>query len=53
VKPARAPKGSIATALLVRLSADLRDRLDREARREGLSAAEWVRQAVEAALPGR
>lgn len=50
--PKRAPKGSIdaASALLLRLPAELRQRLDRAAAREGLSAAEWVRRAIEAAL---
>jgi predicted DNA-binding protein len=49
--PKRAPKGSIASAKLLKLPAELSARLEREARREGLSASEWIRRAIEAALP--
>lgn len=47
----RAPRGSISNAILLRLSRELRTRLDAAAQHEGLSVAEYVRQAVEAALP--
>jgi hypothetical protein len=52
-KPGRAPKGSIdsGSTILLRLSADLRTRLDKAAKKEGLSVSEWIRRAVEAILP--
>ncbi len=49
--PKRAPKGSIATALLLRLPEDLAAEVEAEAEREGISKAEWIRQAIVAALP--
>jgi predicted DNA-binding protein len=49
--PKRAPRGSISNVILLRLSKDLRARLDAASKREGLSVAEYVRQAVEAILP--
>lgn len=50
--PKRAPKGSIdpGSTLLLRMPKELRERLDAAAKREGLSAAEWVRQAIDALL---
>jgi hypothetical protein len=54
MKPApgtrRAPKGSVASALLLRLPVDLRRRLDRAARAGRLSAAEYVRRALAVAV---
>lgn len=49
--PKRAPKGSIDSALLIRFPKDVRKRLDVAAKKEGLSVAEWVRQAIVALLP--
>jgi predicted HicB family RNase H-like nuclease len=51
IKPARAVKGTIDSGMMLRLPADLRKRLKAAAAAEGLSAAEWVRRAIEAILP--
>ena len=51
MKPKRAPKGSIDSAILLRLPADLRERMVKAAAAEGLSIAEWVRRAIQAILP--
>jgi len=49
--PKRASKGSISGYILIGFPADLRKRLDAAAKKEGLSMAEWVRQAIAALLP--
>lgn len=51
MKAKRAPRGSISGAMLLRLPEELRARLYAAAEAEGLSVAEYVRQAVEAVLP--
>jgi predicted HicB family RNase H-like nuclease len=50
--PKRAKKGSIDSAVLVRLPDELRGRADRAAKKQGLSLAEWIRRAM-AAFMGR
>ncbi len=46
----RAIKGTINTALLLRLPATLRKRIEEEAQLAGLSASEWIRQALDHVL---
>lgn len=46
-KPKRAVKGTITSALLVRLSTDLQAKITKAAEKAGLSKAEWVRQTIE------
>ena len=46
----RAPKGSIASARVLRLDADMDKRLVKAAGRAGISVTEWVRRAIRAAL---
>jgi predicted HicB family RNase H-like nuclease len=41
----RAPKGSIASVIPLRMDAKLRRYVEREAKREGVSLAEWIRKA--------
>jgi predicted HicB family RNase H-like nuclease len=48
--PKRAAKGSIGSAILVRLPDDLRGRIEKAAAKAGLSIAEWIRQTAETAL---
>jgi len=45
-KPKRAVKGSIGHQLPLRLSTEMHAALQRAAKREGLSVAEWIRQAL-------
>lgn len=44
--PKRAKKGSVDTAVLVRMDGRLREQVHRAARREGVSDSEWLRSAA-------
>jgi predicted HicB family RNase H-like nuclease len=46
----RAPKGSIASVIPLRMDAKLRQYVEREAKREGVSLAEWIRKACHECL---
>jgi predicted HicB family RNase H-like nuclease len=50
--PKRAPKGSIDSALLLRLPDDLREPAERKARKHGVSLSEWIRRAMSYTLKG-
>lgn len=45
--PKRAKRGSIDGAILLRLPEELLSLVEREAKREGVSRAEWIRQLLQ------
>jgi len=51
MRPVRAPKGTIDSVLLIRLTAPMRKGIERAAKAAGLTLVEWIRQAIAARLP--
>lgn len=52
-KPQRAKKGSIAGRLPIRLSEEMQEAIQKASAKDGISAAEWVRGAIQEKLQRR